>query len=140
MSVNIIISEAESWIGTPYHPHGRLKGVGVDCAMLIAEVFECAGVVPHVDPGFYPPQFGMHRSEEQFASWVERYGRQTKGPSPGGVVLLRYGRCFSHGGIVVKDNMFIHAVIKANMVIKSGLCEPEYAEREMCFYEVSDGR
>lgn len=140
MSAQAVIKEANSWVGTPYHHHGRLKGVGVDCAMLLAEVFERAGVVPHVDPGVYPPQFGMHRSEEQFIGFVERYGQEVMFPTPGGVVLFKYGRCFSHGGIVVENDLFVHAVLKAGMVLKSALNEPEYAERECKFYEVRDGR
>jgi cell wall-associated NlpC family hydrolase len=27
-----VVAEARSWIGTPFHHQGRLKGVGVDCA------------------------------------------------------------------------------------------------------------
>jgi len=33
-----ILDEARTWIGTPYHHQGRLKGVGVDCAGLIVMV------------------------------------------------------------------------------------------------------
>ena len=138
MSSKKVIKEAEEWIGTPYHHHGRLKGVGVDCAMLICKVFENAGATPEVDPGFYSTQFGYHRSEEQFISWVEKYGKEVPGPVPGGVVLMKYGRCFSHGGVVVEGGFFIHAVMKVGQVIKSHLSEPEYACRETKFYELDE--
>jgi len=29
-----LIDEARTWLGTPYHHQPRVKGVGVDCAML----------------------------------------------------------------------------------------------------------
>jgi cell wall-associated NlpC family hydrolase len=135
-----IIAEANSWVGTPYHHHGRLKGVGVDCAMLLAEIFERSGIVPHVDPGVYPPQFGMHRSEERFIGFVEQYGLEVDSPVAGGVVLFRYGRCFSHGGVIVENGLFVHAVLKAGMVLKSGLNEPEYLRHDRKFYEVCHGR
>ena len=40
-----VLAEAESWIGTPFHHQGQVKGRqgGVDCAMLLLEVFLAAG-------------------------------------------------------------------------------------------------
>ena len=29
-----IVAEAMTWLGTPYHHRGKLKGIGVDCAQL----------------------------------------------------------------------------------------------------------
>ena len=34
------VQEALTWLGTPYHHQGRVKGVGVDCGTLICEVYE----------------------------------------------------------------------------------------------------
>ena len=34
-----IVAEARSWIGTPYHNCADIKGVGVDCGMLLVRVF-----------------------------------------------------------------------------------------------------
>ncbi len=45
-----VVAEAHRWLRTPYHKHGRVLGAGVDCSMLLAEVFEAAGAIPHVDP------------------------------------------------------------------------------------------
>lgn len=135
-----IVCEALEWIGTPYHHHGRVKQAGVDCAMLLAEVYERAGAIEHVDPGVYAPQFGLHRNEEVFDNFVKKYGLEVENPSPGNVVLFKYGRCFSHGGIIVEQNTFVHAVLKVGFVIASRLDEPEYCQREMKFYEVANGR
>ena len=30
-----VVREAKTWLGTPFHHQGRLKGVGVDCAGVI---------------------------------------------------------------------------------------------------------
>jgi len=35
-----IIAEARSWLGTPIHHQGRLKGVGVDCIGFVSGVFQ----------------------------------------------------------------------------------------------------
>src|SRR5208337_4686669 len=42
-----VLAIAESWVGTPFHHQGRVKGRqgGVDCAMLLLEVFLSAGVI-----------------------------------------------------------------------------------------------
>jgi hypothetical protein len=38
-----VTREAETWLGTPYHHMGRVKGAGTDCLMMLAEVYEaCA--------------------------------------------------------------------------------------------------
>jgi hypothetical protein len=49
-----VIGEAETWLLTPYHHMGRVKGGGTDCLMLLAEVYEAVGLVPHIDIPFYP--------------------------------------------------------------------------------------
>jgi len=48
-----VIRCAHAWLRTPYHHMGRVKGAGVDYAMLLAEVYSEAGRVP--------PQ-ALHRS------------------------------------------------------------------------------
>lgn len=35
---NQIISEAKSWLHTPFHPQARIKSVGCDCIGLIVRV------------------------------------------------------------------------------------------------------
>jgi hypothetical protein len=61
-------------MGTPYHHHARIKGVGVDCAQLLCGVYEAAGLVPHIETGHYPHDWHLHRGEELFAGWLDRVG------------------------------------------------------------------
>lgn len=97
-----IVDQALAWRGTPYHHHGRVRGVGVDCAMLLAEVYQACELVPHVDAGHYPTDWHLHRSEEVFVAWLLRLGaREVAAPGLGDVGLWQFGRTFSHGGIVV---------------------------------------
>lgn len=131
-----VVAEAVSWLNTPYHPRGRLKGVGVDCAMLLAEVYERAGVIPHVEPGFYSQQFGLHRSEEVFERFVLEHGVPVDEPEPGDVVLFKYGRCFSHGGILISPIRFVHAVLASKRVCYGDLSDVEVSDRERRFYTV----
>jgi cell wall-associated NlpC family hydrolase len=133
-----VVEEAKSWLNTPYHPHGRVKGVGVDCAMLLAEVYGPSGaaVVPRIDPGYYSPQFGLHRSEEVFERFALDYAEPVLFAQAGDCVLFKYGRCFSHGGIMVSDTRLVHAVLVTRMVCYGDLSDAELAGREHRFYTV----
>lgn len=134
----LVVEEAITWLNTPYHPHARIKHHGVDCAMLLAEVYHNAGVIQHVDPGYYSPQFGLHRSEEVFERFVLEHGEETDDPQPGDCVLFKYGRCYSHGGIMVTPTKLIHATLATGMVIMSELHEAELLDRERKFYKVKE--
>jgi cell wall-associated NlpC family hydrolase len=122
-----IVAEARSWLHTPYHHHGRIKGAGVDCAMLLAEVFEAVQLVPHVDAGVYPHDWHLHRSEERFLGWLERCGaRETGTPDVGDVALFRYGRAYSHGAILTRrsDMAMVHAYIGLGVIESRSTEEP----------------
>ena len=79
-----VIAEAQSWLGTPYHHMGRVKGAGADCLTLLAEVFERAGVIPHVEVPFYPPDWNLHRDAERYLEGVTRYAREVPYCADGG--------------------------------------------------------
>jgi NlpC/P60 family putative phage cell wall peptidase len=97
-----VVAEAESWLGTPYHHMARLKGVGCDCLTLLAAVYEAAGVVPVIEIPFYPPDWHLHRGVERYMDGLLAYAHEVDAPAPGDVALFRFGRCFSHGAIVVE--------------------------------------
>jgi NlpC/P60 family putative phage cell wall peptidase len=105
-----VVAEAASWIGTPFHHAGRIKGGGVDCLMLLAEVYERAGVTGHVAPPFYVPDWHLHRDAERYVEGLLSYARPIDGPPlPGDVALFRFGRTFSHGAIVADWPRLVHA-------------------------------
>jgi NlpC/P60 family putative phage cell wall peptidase len=118
-----VAAEALTWLGTAYHHHARLKGVGVDCAQLLCAVYAACGLVEPVDTGFYPVDWHLHRSEERFMGWLARYARRC--PTfpdgerlvPGDVYLFRYGRAFSHGSIAVNDAQVVHAYIGRGVML-----------------------
>ena len=132
-----VVAEARTWLNTPYHPHGRIKGVGVDCAMLPAEVYEACGLIPHVEPEHYPVDWHMHRDEERYLSVVLDHARQTSDVRPGDFVLYKWGRCFAHGAIVVEWPFIIHAFIGEGVVEALGNAG-RLADREHRFYTLWD--
>ena len=54
-----VLAEAATWIGTKHHNGARLKGVGVDCGQFPLAVYEAAGLLPHIVPDRYPPDFHL---------------------------------------------------------------------------------
>jgi len=40
-----IVLEARKYLGTPFHHHGRLRGVGIDCLGLILQVMDFVGLI-----------------------------------------------------------------------------------------------
>lgn len=104
---------ARSWIGTPYHDLGEVKGVGTDCGKLIKCVFVEAGIIADFAIAEYSPQHFLHQHEEQYLGYVTRFAREIAAQNvrPGDVVLYRVGNCFAHGGIVIKPGWpsIVHA-------------------------------
>jgi len=116
--VAAVAAEAREWLGTPYHHAGRVKGPqgGVDCGMLLIEVYSRAEIVPVFDPGFYTSDWYFHRDEEQYLGWIARYCDRIDAPEVGDIVLYRFGRTASHGGIVIEPGYLLHAYRPARQV------------------------
>ena len=107
----LVVAEARSWLGTPYHHAADVKGAGVDCAMLLVRVFCDLGLVPPFDPRPYTRDWFLHRSEERYLVALLARAREVRAPGLGDIVLFRMGRCFGHGGIVsrLEPLSLIHA-------------------------------
>lgn len=108
-----VIELAREWRGTPYISNAMVKGRkgGVDCAMILVDVYcEAKIVPPEFDPRPYPPQWHVHRGEERYMDFVKTFAKEIDyEPSPGDVVLFKLGRLFAHGAIVVAWPRIIHA-------------------------------
>lgn len=115
-----VIAEALTWIGTPYHHAARIKGVGVDCAFLLIEVFANCGLIERFVPPAYPMDWHLHRGEERYLSHVLQYAEEVEIPEPGDIALYKFGRCVSHGAIVVGWPKVIHAQRRQGCVIANG--------------------
>jgi len=113
-----VCAEAISWLQTPYHWEGRVKHGGVDCGMFLLEVFERCGLIEHTEVAHYSSSWHLHHSEQKYLGWVEKFGHEVKNrdPLPGDVVLYQYGRCISHGAIVINYPQIIHSYIQLGVV------------------------
>jgi NlpC/P60 family putative phage cell wall peptidase len=130
-----VIAEARTWLRTPYHHQGRIKGVGVDCLMLLCEIYHAVGLVPFVDPGPYPRDWHLHRNEERYANGLFQYARQVDVALPGDVAIFKFGRCFSHGAILIGATEVIHSYLGQGVVEADRHQEP-LAGREVKFFSM----
>ena len=115
-----VIAEARSWIKTCYHHAADVKGYGVDCGMLLVRVFVDTGLCEPFDPRPYEPDWMIHRSEERYLGFIFDRTKEVSAPKPGDVMVFKFGRCHSHGGIVTCTNpiAIVHAYKPANGVIE----------------------
>ncbi len=107
-----IVDEARSWLRTPYIHLGALKGVGVDCAMLLVVIYKRFGFVPeHYDPRPYEPEWYLHRDEALYMAGMEQWAHRIdeKKARPGDIAMYNFGRHAAHGAIIVDDFYIIHA-------------------------------
>ncbi len=129
---------ARTFARTPYHHFGMIKGVGVDCATLLAMVYREAGIVDVEDPAAYSPQFFLHRSEEKYLAEIVKYAREiTEAEAkPGDVVVWKIGRTFAHGAIILDPGWpaIIHALSDAGFVTEDRGDGGRLAGREHRFF------
>lgn len=135
-----VIEVARSWIGTPFHDQAAIKGVGVDCAHLLAAVGVEAGLVEPFHIEVYSPQFMLHRDDPLFESYVLRFTREIPEAEArmGDVVLYRVGRSFAHGGFIVEwPAAIIHAYKTYGGVVETGGREADLSERAVKFFSIA---
>ena len=132
-----VIEVARTFLGTPFHDQQSLKGVGIDCAHLLREVYVEAGVIETFPIAPYSPQFMLHTDEGLFESYVRKVAREIEleAVGPGDIVLYRVGRSFAHGAIVVDwPKTVIHAFKSYKKVVETGAFDADLADRKVKFF------
>jgi cell wall-associated NlpC family hydrolase len=123
-----IVTEARTWIATPYHKGGRIKGAGADCATLLFCVYQNCGLIPAGAEGIFDDErlvpvgqdWFCHTEDERYMRLVLRYAHRVAEAlcypclkaKPGNLVLTRAvgSRVYNHGGIVVQWPRIVHAL------------------------------
>ena len=107
-----VIEVAMRWEHTPYRDQGSVMGGAIDCAMLLVNAWVGAAVFEPFDPRPYPPSWHLHHSEERYLDWMASISREVEVWRPGDIVIWQFGRCFSHGGIIVNDHAHVLHALK----------------------------
>ncbi|MDE1149724.1 MAG: hypothetical protein PW843_24495 [Azospirillaceae bacterium] len=133
-----VAAEALTWVGTRYHQLADVKGAGVDCSMLLVRVFVDTAVMPAFDPRPYPPDWHLHRSEERYVAWVEQFCTEfdpaIRAPEAGDVLLMHFGRCFSHGAVMIGASSLVHAFAKDGRCTHGDITHEPFRSRQLRFY------
>ena len=123
-----IIEEADGWLGTPWQHQACVKGAGVDCAMLIAGIARNVGLITseemkEIPP--YPKDWHFHQDFALLPFIMEKLDckeKQKRYMRAGDILVFKIGRVPSHLGILLEDNIFMHAYSGGNsQVVKNSL-------------------
>ena len=121
MSGKDIAKAAFGWLGTPHVNNAKVKGKGVDCGMLlIAAVEDAKGIEKDsvkIKP--YSNEWHLHRDEEWFKAYVEKYCDKVDDLQVGDFLMYQYGRCISHGAIYIGNDTVIHAVVGRGVIMSN---------------------
>lgn len=132
-----IVEEALSWVKTPYHHLGKIKGVGVDCGQILIEVYGNVGLTEKFDTGYYPLDWALHKNTEKYFSFVEQYCSKVDVPQKGDICLYKFGRCISHSGILIDDEgKMVHALLGVGVIIAHHL-EGDLKNRFFGYFRVN---
>lgn len=116
-----IARAALPWLGTPHVNQARVRGIGVDCGMLLIGALEDAHVIDKdaIKIAPYSNEWHLHHSEEWFLSYVRQYCDRIDESemAAGDFLLYQFGRCVSHAGIYLGHNQLIHAVVDQGVIL-----------------------
>lgn len=103
-----VVSLAQGFLGTPYVPRGMCPGLALDCGTLLWHVYREIIPLPAF-PADYPADWALHTVDTRYLDWIAPFVQEVARPVRGGISVWKYGRSFSHGGIVVDKKHVIHA-------------------------------
>jgi cell wall-associated NlpC family hydrolase len=134
-----IIWIARSWIGTPFHPHAAIRGAGVDCVRLVAEILAEAGLIQPVRFPNYSMDGGHHLTRSQVEDWLDSspdFARlDGAAPCTADVHLYRLGRVGHHVGMITRPPLMINALPNRG-VIESRIDDPTFSKRFVAAYRL----
>ena len=119
---DLIVAEALSWLGTKYHPTGRVKGVGTDCAQLIYCVYHVFGLIPDLPVEARSARWFIANKDAKYLDTVLQFAREITEPDvqPGDLILYRQPSfpVDHHGAIVIFwPQTIIHAIRGSGVVL-----------------------
>ena len=109
----LIVLEARTWLGTPYHHRAALKGVGCDCLGLVRGVWQAVFGLQVPDLPSYTGDWGdVTGIEALFDGLARHLDEVDPSKAQAGDILvfrIRPGRVAKHCGIMTGQARFIHA-------------------------------
>lgn len=106
----------------PYQHRGA-SAFGCDCTGLIIALARRVGFMKRYELRFYEPDWNIHRGPEHVADNLLLIGDEIPKSEamPGDIVAFRFGKRLAHTGILIEDNLFVHALAGKGIVSISAL-------------------
>lgn len=143
-----LICAASEWHGTPFKAHGKVRGVGVDCVQLAAQIYQRVGFIETCAFPPYVMDGGQHNNSSLLVEWVESTNRficvwtdrTDLAGSPvsacGDLLCFRIGRVAWHVGIAVNPVKFVH-VFQGSAVAEAQINDSTWRKRLTRIYRPS---
>jgi NlpC/P60 family putative phage cell wall peptidase len=126
-----VVTEALSWVGTPYRHQGRKKGIGCDCLGLVLGVWSAVHGAALEQPGPYAPDWAEAGSEERLLAGVRRNFTEkcVREMSAGDLLVFRWRSNLpaKHAGILIGPDRFVHAY--EGMAVSLSALVPQWRKR-----------
>ena len=120
-----IVESARAWLRTPYHQCWQKRGVGCDCASLLAGVYADAGIIPPQELGSYDwsAPWAKKGADEIYLAGIRKFAHPISPVrvSAGDVAMYKLGRGWSHTAIVIRwPGEVVHALMGQGVVATPG--------------------
>jgi len=143
-----LVEIAKTFVGTPYVLGARVKGAGIDCASFLGQCLIESGLATaeSVYGGLevYHQDWHLHAPDERYMLRLLRHAQKamegvaskSSRIEPGNLLLCRaFGtRKYSHGGIVIKWPMILHAIAPC-VRWADATRDPMWAHREIAVFD-----
>ncbi|MHB0992678.1 MAG: NlpC/P60 family protein [Burkholderiales bacterium] len=120
----MLIDEAVSWIGTPFHHNQSCKGRGADCVGLCMGIYKNLGAMAaDYFPPAYSQQWHMHQNAEVLIHVLNthKFVKVEGEARVGDIYTFRFGRVTSHVGICVGEREFVHSYYALGRAVRQPL-------------------
>lgn len=117
-SAEDVVRQARTWLNTPYHHQGRLKGVGVDCAGLIIGVAHELQLSAFDIGGYTARPDGDSLRQ---ACQAQMQPLAIAALQPGDVLLFQFDAHPGHLGFFSGPDTLLHAYLPRRRVVEHAL-------------------
>jgi NlpC/P60 family putative phage cell wall peptidase len=122
---SVLLSEARSWLGTPWHHQAAVKGAGCDCIGFVRGVAEpFIGKVDHrMD---YAATWPLYRAEQLLYAEFKARAKEIRPEraKPGDVLLFGVGKGPAHHcGYLAENDRLLHCYREAGQVVEQDLTD-----------------
>lgn len=113
-----ILELVQESIGTPFHPQGRLRGVGLDCAGLALAISKDMGVLRHDKADYNVTKLPRGFLDGELEKAFDRIPLEEA--TDGDIVSFwtREDGCAEHMAILTPNDRMVHACLMAGRVVE----------------------